>query len=503
MAKSGARIALRRHWRRLKTASTGTKAATLTVALLVLAGVGYAIAAGTSGGSSSGASAETGAGGGGVGVPIDQASTSARGVTSDAVTVVFPVVNLTALSAQEGFAGDIEYSEMRDAINTFVGEINDKGGINGRRIVPKIVGFDPTSESDMRAKCKDWTEGSPVFAVVDGLGAWTGDNQLCITQEGSTPFIGQWTTVTDWTQRGSPYLWWTGPDQSAILRTLVSWGLSAHLIGGARKVGVVVGDRASDQLALNQYLLPFFKDAGLEKPVVETISASPTDTATIQSEAPLVVQRLKSQGVQSVIPLIPFNSFYPYLQAETQQRYFPRLLLSDYESTINIALGLIPFPYEQALDGQLGISVETLGGIDDPRPESQGGYDPGVRSCWDTWIKSHPSPPAPGAHYIEEQGPIVSWCQAIRLFAAAATKAGPDLNRRSFVQAMASIQGFPGTLTPTLSFGPHKFYGPVEYRVLRIHNNDPNQNACVLKSDGTPQGTCWQIVQDYQPLVTS
>ena len=43
----------------------------------------------------------------------------------------------------------------------------------------------------MRALCKTWTEGSPaVFAVVDGLGDWTGDNQLCITQEGHTPFIG-------------------------------------------------------------------------------------------------------------------------------------------------------------------------------------------------------------------------------------------------------------------------------------------------------------------------
>ena len=43
----------------------------------------------------------------------------------------------------------------------------------------------------MRALCKTWTEGSPAaFAVLDGLGDWTGDNQLCITQEGHTPFIG-------------------------------------------------------------------------------------------------------------------------------------------------------------------------------------------------------------------------------------------------------------------------------------------------------------------------
>ncbi len=502
---SSASVTLRRFWRRFRSRPTGTQVGVLVVVVALIGGAAYGISAASSSGSNSNAAGLGGAGSPTPGVPVTQASTSARGIGGNSITVVFPTVNLTALSAQEGFAGDTEYQQVTPAINTFVNDINDRGGINGRRIKPMIVPFDPTSEADMRAKCKDWTEGTPVFAVVEGVGAWTGDNQLCITQEGSTPMIGQWTTVTDWTTRGSPYLWWTGPDQSTILRTLVRWGQGAGLLGGGRKVGIVVGDRASDQLALYQYLLPAMKSAGLPSPVVEPISTSLTDTATIQSEAPLVVQRLESAGVQSVIPLIPFNSFYPYLQAETQQQFFPKLLLSDYESTINIALGLIPAPYEKALDGQEGISVQTLGGIDDSRPESQGGYDAGARSCYNTW-KAHntyPSPPAQSSPYIEEQGPIVSWCQAIRLFASAATKAGPNLNRRSFVEAMAATQGFQGTLTPTLSYGPNKFYGPVEYRVLRIHNNDPNRNECILKFDGTPQGTCWQIVQDYRPLATS
>ena len=77
-----------------------------------------------------------------------------------------------------------------------------------------------------------------------------------------------------------------------------------------------------------------------------------------------------------MIPLIPFNVFFPVLQAETQQQYFPTLLLSDYENSIESALGLLPAPYEKALDGQEGLTSETLGGIDDTRPESQGGLRP-------------------------------------------------------------------------------------------------------------------------------
>jgi hypothetical protein len=443
---------------------------------------------------------------------LASASTSSRGVTASSIRIVFPISNLTSLSSTEGFAGDIEFGQQAQAINTYVDAINAAGGINGRKIIADIVNFDATSETDMRSLCKQWTEGSPpVFAVLDGIGAWTGDNELCITQEGHTPMIGQWTTVTQWTQEGAPYLWWTGPDQAQILSTLVTWGKQQGLLGGSKKVGVIVGDRSNDQAALNEYLLPDFAKAGLPVPMQITMPAQTTEQAQISSDAPLVVQRLQAAGVQSVIPLIPFNAFFPYLQAASQQQYYPKLLLSDYEDTIEIGLGLIPVPFEKALNGQEGITVETLGGADEnsitqngvstPLPESKGGYDPGVQSCYDIW-KAHNAPPKGKSPFIEEQGPIVGWCQAITLFADAARKAGPDLTRRSFVEAMASITNFPGTYSPTLNFGPDKFAGPSDYRVVRIHNN-VGGNACVLTYNGIPQGTCWQIVSNWQPLSAS
>ena len=134
---------------------------------------------------------------------VNQASTSSRGVTSNSINVVFPVSNLTSLASNYGFAGDSEFGVQPAAIHTYVNAINDAGGINGRKIHAMIVNFDPTNETDMRALCKQWTQGNPpVFAVVDGLGSWTGDNELCVTQEGHTPFIGQWTTVSNWTEAG-------------------------------------------------------------------------------------------------------------------------------------------------------------------------------------------------------------------------------------------------------------------------------------------------------------
>jgi hypothetical protein len=266
-------------------------------------------------------------------------------------------------------------------------------------------------------------------------------------------------------------------------------------------VGAIAGDRASEQRALDDYLLPDLKRIGVQ-PVVETIPAQPAEAAATGSDAPLIVEKLRAAGVDSVIPLMPFNAFLPVLSAETQQKYFPKLLLSDYESSIESALGLLPIPFEKALDGQEGVTTETLGGIDDSRPEAQGGYDPGVRSCWTTWHKAYLEIPKGNMNdFIEEQGPVQGWCQEIRLFAKAASMAGPDLNRRTFVEAMSNIKDYPGGYTPILTFGPGKFSGPTEYEVVSLHNNVPPTSVCRLPLGPLPpQGRCWHIVQTWKPL---
>jgi hypothetical protein len=493
-------------WRRFRRRPASTQARFAALVVVVVGGVIAWVAAAPS--TTTIASANPAAGLGPVhhaATSVDGASTAAPGVTNDTVKVAFPVVSLNSLAGQLGFARDSEYGLQSKAIQVFVDDINAHGGIGGRRIVPEIDVFDPTDEAGMRALCKNWTASSdPAFAVIDGLGTYEGDNQLCVTQEGDTPMLAQWSTVTAWTTAGAPYLWWTGVDQSVLLDTLVSWGVDAKLVGPGHTVGIVVGDRAADQLALNQALLPALRAAGVDHPEVATIAASPdAATASVASDAAIIVQRFRQAGVTSVIPLIPFNAFFPYLQAETQQEWFPKLLLSDYESTIQIGLGLIPDPYGKALDEQHGVTVLTLGGIDDDRPEREGGYDDGARSCYETWRRAVRPPAPPASPYLEEQGPVVAWCGAIRLFAQAARDAGPTLTRRSFVQAMSKIRDFPGTLSPTLSFGPDKFYGPTQYQVVRIHDNQPPSPQCKMPKNHVPQGTCWVTTQGWRPLTTT
>jgi hypothetical protein len=487
---------LGRAWRRFQRRSLRARLTVVGVTIVVVAGIAFGV------GASSGQTAGAGAPAPSADITaLDQASTSSVGVTASTITVAFPVSDLEALSQNLGFGADVEYSEQAKAINLFVDQINENGGIDGRTIKPEIVDINPTDEVAMRSVCKDWTEGSgAVFAVLDGVGTWTGDDQLCITQEGHTPLISQWSTVPAWTEMGSPYLWWTGPNEAQILQATVDWGLSDDLIGPHRSLGIIAGDRPSDQLALKDYLLPDLKKAGVTA-VLEPIAADPSEAAATQSDAPLVVQKLRSAGVTSVLPLIPFNVFYPVLQAQTQQQYFPSLLLSDYEFSIESALGLIPYPFSKALNGQEGVTTETLGGVDDDRPYSQGGYDPGDRSCFETWHRAYPQIPKGNQNfYIEEQGPVQGWCQEIRLFAQAAKAAGRDLNRRTFVEAMSTISNFPGGYSPVLSYGPGRFAAPTEYRIVRLHVNLPATSQCKMPKDHIPQLVCWVVVKNWQSL---
>jgi ABC-type branched-subunit amino acid transport system substrate-binding protein len=482
-------VTLRRGWRRFREQPGWLQGvAAVLVLAIVAAGVGLALSLGgeSSDGSDAGPTAETGG-------PPESAVASTDGVTDDSITVVFPVIDVAAAGRAVGLEGGSEEDDA-EGVATYVDEINDAGGINGRVIDARIEEFNPLEPESMRALCKDWTESGDVFAVVD-TGKWYDAQQLCITQEGDMPLISNWTTVSDWTARGAPYLWWTGPDQSEVLENLVNYGVEDGSLGPDIPFAIVAGDRAGDQLAVEEYLVPALERQGLEPVAVETISASIEDPSTSRSQAAVAVERLQSEGVETVIPLLPVNAFFPYLSAAAAQDYAPRLLLSDYENSIQVALGLAEFQFPDLLSGQAGPTVYTLSDEDDPRDDV--GYSDGAQSCFDTWEESHDVPPT-----LEAQGPIMRWCEAIRLFATAAEKAGPDLDRRKFVVAMSELKGVQGALVPELTYGRNRFAGPTEYRVVRVFKNGDTMetNGCPLKTDGTLHGSCWQLVEDFQPL---
>ena len=55
-------------------------------------------------------------------------------------------------------------------------------------------------------------------------------------------------------------------------------------------------------------------------------------------------------------------------------------------------------------------------------------------------------------------------------------------------------------MSPVWSFAPDKFYGPVEYQVVKVHTNKPPSSQCKVPKSGKLVQTCWVTVQPYKPL---
>ena len=117
-------------------------------------------------------------------VPVPDASTSTSGLSATTISVAFPVANLDALASTYGFAGDVEYTEQTKAILHFVDQINNSGGSTAARSIRSSPPTTPPTMPRCRRSASSGPQGSPgVFAVRDGVGTFTGNDQLCVTQQ--------------------------------------------------------------------------------------------------------------------------------------------------------------------------------------------------------------------------------------------------------------------------------------------------------------------------------
>ena len=337
----------------------------------------------------------------------------------------------------------------------------------------------------MRAKCIQWTKDQKVFAVVDTY-AWHDANQLCITQEGHTPLISSWSTTTKYVQQGAPYLWWTGADLCNVLRNLVYWGVHTGRLSKSKPFGVVRSDSSADAAGYSQCLLPALARAGLAPKLSAVLhySEQPEPAAAAVPDA----TNFKLKNIQTVIPMLPFFQYTSWLQAEDSQQYYPRLLLSDYDSEVSASLAFVSAPFKKELQDQQGPTYGVFGNRDLPPYVSPLG-----NTCEKAWHAENPATSAKPA--IETTGTMMTECQNTFLFAQAASMAGANLTRARFVAAMAKLTNFGGGVVPNLRFGRGLYAGPHMTRIVSVHDN--KNRKCPPSSTGGVQGNCWLILSKY------
>ena len=420
-----------------------------------------------------------------------------HGVSATTIDVVMPIPKLGAIQQAFAFGSSFSSEDANQAISAYVRWINAHGGINCRQIHAITPTYDPTDDRSMKNLCTQYTKDSPAFAFIDVLGAWHDDEQHCVAAagQGNTPLLSPWTTTSSFLRAGSPNLWWTGPDLCNVLRNLVSWAVSSGALTRKTKFGVVYTTNPADINGYNQCLKPALARAGLKARDTAQLTYS-TAPAQSTSQAPVYASRFHAEGVTVVIPMLPFFQFVAWIQGEQAQRYTPRLLLSDYDSMFQIALGLVgesgsgnqaaPTPYTDQLQNQSGPTYYVLGNNDFPPYASPLGD-----TCNKIWLHYYPNDSSKGSNKnIETTGTAMTTCQNLELFKTAATMAGNDLTHAAFDANMARLTNFNGGTIPNFHFGAG-IAGPHQVRTVAVHDN--TDDACPKKLDKGNQGNCWIV----------
>jgi ABC-type branched-subunit amino acid transport system substrate-binding protein len=407
---------------------------------------------------------------------------SDRGVTANSVKVVFPWFDFTQSGRITGTVSEAENAE--NAIKAYVNYFNATGGIGGRKIDPLIVEYNPINDPDMRAKCIKWADDDKVFAVVDSE-AWHSGHQLCIAQEKQTPLVTSYATINEWTKRGAPYLWWTGPSAEDIVANWILWANERKLLDG--KIGVAIADREEDK-AVKKLLEDGFRRVGK----TAKFEVVPYDNSGASSAAamPGAVQRMKGK-VDNLFMLLPFTQFAGWLTTAEAQDFYPRLLVSDLNQTMVIAEYLLAQQHPRSVNNAIGPTYARLGQFGPPWR-----YSEAEKKCNEIWKKAYPSAPD-----MWQAGLAARWCQNISVFVEAARRAteanNGTLTRKNWADAMATIRDFPAAMTPTLSYAPGDYAGATQMKVAIISTDMPR---CKREMNDEASGACLIETEPYRPL---
>ena len=246
-----------------------------------------------------------------------QEAARAPGVTPTSIKVGVTFVDEAAVKAS---GIDIRLGEYKKSYETLVKEINDKGGINGRKIDLVIKPINPISDTAEKV-CLEFSADEKVFVVV---GFFLNDAVLCSVETQDTAVIGGSQTTQRLERAKAP--WFTTDPGFEMPQTVVKEMQKAGDLDG--KVAVFAG--ADNEALMKNDILPVLDDLGVKPVDTAAASAAAGDNAAIESEINTIAQRFKSKGADTVLLVGPNSA--NWFQTMQDNPYRPKLMITDASS---------------------------------------------------------------------------------------------------------------------------------------------------------------------------
>ena len=195
-------------------------------------------------------------------------------------------------------AVDSIYVNQQQAYNAYINDINQHGGINGRKIVPVYKSVCPVPPDLTLATCTAFTEDEHVFAVIGSMYDPAGDARLCIAKQHKTVLISDGVSQ-EMIDKSPPGLLLTPnitPDRQ--LKVIMSLVKSRHILAG-KKVGILTETTATPRV--DSVVKPTLDSIGVQQGSEAVLSISGLDTSAAQSQLDSFVERWKTERVNALV----------------------------------------------------------------------------------------------------------------------------------------------------------------------------------------------------------
>jgi ABC-type branched-subunit amino acid transport system substrate-binding protein len=215
------------------------------------------------------------------------------GVTATTIKLGIAMINFDCIKA---FVDTAE-PKQQAGYQAYIDDINQHGGINGRKIEPVFKSVCPIGPTEGLAACTAFTDDDKVFGVVGEFGQITADVPLCVTKQHSRPLVTYGLTQ-DMIDKAPPGLLLTPdilPDRRVkIITTLLE---SQHTLDG-KKVAVLADSESTQEV--DQIIKPALAKMSLTQvsPSIVTISGSDTTAALGQLDS--FIEKWKTQHVDAL-----------------------------------------------------------------------------------------------------------------------------------------------------------------------------------------------------------
>jgi ABC-type branched-subunit amino acid transport system substrate-binding protein len=404
---------------RSHTRRWGKITAATAIALAVLA------ACGSSSGKSSSKTTTPGS-------TVAQSKAAGIGVTPTTIKLGVALVNFDCIKQ---FTDSIRVNQDK-TYQAFIDDINAKGGVGGRRIVPVYKSYCPLGSAAPLQVCTSLTQDEKVFAVIGTFIDFSGDAQTCVANTNHTILMTFNLTQQIMSKSPPAYIIYPGVTNERLVKALLQLLQKEKTLDG--KTVAAVGDTTVAN-TVNNVIVPGLKNlSGVKLGSTAILSVGTSgDTTQAQTQLDSFIERWKTEGVDALFmsgDLVSSKQFVEKIKGE-----MPKVqLLADTTDVLMQAqqethAGKKPNPYE----GILTATGPT------PHEYDQSEHWKYCSAIYEKYTKKHaPNAeevvPAPGGggKTLDTYGSINDACQILSLFHDIGARVGKYLNNPNWVNTV-------------------------------------------------------------------